>query len=730
MSWTISLFGGFEVRRTAGPAVALRTRKAKALLALLARRPGQAYSREALAAMLWPDSAEPEARGSLRQALKHVRQALADGEQAAIVGRDDALVLDPEAVEVDVDRFERLQEAEEPEALEEAAELYQGDFLQGANLADGPFADWALIERQRLHERGVEVFSTLLDHRVEAGETERAVDVALRLLAIDPLEEKVHRRLIRLCLAQGRRSAALEQYRVCRAALERELGIPPERETEQLHQEICRRPQRAHDPATEAHSPVEPASPPSRATNAVTAQSGMRGIGGDDGGTPAAASRAPLLRRATLWAGAAILTLVLFVSGAALWLDQGGDTRASSPLLGKPSIAVLPFDNLSGDPEQDYLADAFTEDLITDLSRIRDAFVIARRTSFTFKGQAVDVREVAAGLGVRYVLEGSVRRSGDRVRINAQLIDGQTGRHVWSERYDRNLTDLFSVQDNVTGQIAAVLRAELREADSRRQLPVAGVKAWDYALRGNVLLFNPDGPADFQDAKALLDKAVQRDPNVSAAWSGLAFVHYAASLRPIPGVSAPDSADLSLEAAKKAVALDPKNAEGHWMVGVGYARNGQPERGLRSCETTRELNPNNDCAYVCAGLANMALGNPAEALPHFRHAIRLNPRFRPFVKYTYMGLAYLHIGQDAKALDVLSRAVTDAPEDPLANFALTSALALSGRTEEARAALEKSMALAHSDRTTIETLRRGHSWMGPGFERVLDGLRLAGMREQ
>jgi len=179
------------------------------------------------------------------------------------------------------------------------------------------------------------------------------------------------------------------------------------------------------------------------------------------------------------------------------------------------------------------------------------------------------LREVAAGLGVRYVLEGSVRRSGDRVRINAQLIDGQTGRHVWSERYDRNLTDLFSVQDNVTGQIAAVLRAELREADSRRQLPVAGVKAWDYALRGNVLLFNPDGPADFQDAKALLDKAVQRDPNVSAAWSGLAFVHYAASLRPIPGVSAPDSADLSLEAAKKAVALDPKNAEGHWMVGVG-----------------------------------------------------------------------------------------------------------------------------------------------------------------
>ena len=441
---------------------------------------------------------------------------------------------------------------------------------------------------------------------------------------------------------------------------------------------------------------------------------------------PAAPPRAAT-RRVGVWIGAVGLILVLAAAGTAWWLDGRGGMQAALPA--KPSIAVLPFDNLSGDPDQDYFADAFTEDLITDLSRIRDAFVIARRTSFTYKGGAADVKTVAAELGVRYVLEGSVRRSGDQVRINAQLIDGQTGSHVWSDRYDRRLTDAFSVQSDVTGRIAAVLKAELREADLQRQGPADNLEAWDYALRGNVLLFNPKSAKDFRDAKALLDKAIGADPDISSAWSGLAFVHFAASLRPIPGVSVPNSKDLFLDAAQTAVALDPKNAEGHWIVGVGYARNGQPELGMASCDAAMDLNPNNDCAYVCAGLVNMAWGKPAEALPHFRHALRLNPRFRPFTKYKYMGLAHLHSGQDAEAIAALNRAIAGSPKDPTAHFALTAALALTDRTAEARAALAHAMTLAYGDRTTIETLRASHAWMGPGFERVLDGLRMAGMAE-
>ena len=445
---------------------------------------------------------------------------------------------------------------------------------------------------------------------------------------------------------------------------------------------------------------------------------------------PIMAPHAPTLRRARVWAGAAVLILVLVVLGTARWLDESEVFKGSLPLPAKPSIAVLPFDNLSGNPDQEYFADAFTEDLITDLSRIRDAFVIARRTSFTFKGKAVDVKNVAADLGVRYILEGSVRRSGDQVRINAQLIDGQTGSHIWSARYDRVLTDVFSVQSDVTGRIAAVLKAELREADSQRQGPPASLEAWDYALRGNVLLFNPTGPKAFLEAKSLLEKALELDPNIASAWSGLAFVHFVASLSSIPGVSVPHSTELSLEAAQKAVSIDPKNAEGHWMVGVGYTRNRQPERGMVSCDTALDLNPNNDCAHFCAGVTNMALGKAAEALPFFQRSLQLNPRFRPFTKYTYLGLANLHLGQDREAASFLNKAVTSSPNDPTANFALASALAMLGRVDEGRVILAKYMKLANGQRNTIETLRASLSWMGPGFERVLEGLRRAGMPER
>jgi len=455
----------------------------------------------------------------------------------------------------------------------------------------------------------------------------------------------------------------------------------------------------------------------------------IRPVGADDDDR---ASRAEAARgsprhrfRGLSRAGLVLAALVLV---AAVWIvEKSGVLDASAPPSAKPSIAVLPFDNLSGNPRQEYFADAFTEDLITDLSRIRDAFVIARRTSFTYKDRSVEVPEAARELGVRYILEGSVRHSGNRVRINAQLIDGKTGAHLWSERYDRVLTDAFEVQAEVTGQIAAVLKAELRTADSRRHVPTSNLKAWDYSLRGNVLLFNPESAEDFRKAKALLDKAIELDPDIASAWSGLAFIHYVASLRPIPGVSAPDSKDLSLQAARKAASIDPRNAEGHWMIGVGYARNGRAAQGLESCRTAMDLNPNNDCAYVCAGLANMALSKPSEALPHFRHSLRLNPRFRPFVKHKYMGLAYLHSGQDQKAIEALNRAIAGAPGNPTAHFALASALALTGRVAEARETLEKARGLAHDERTTLRTLRDGYAWLGPGFERVLEGLRRAGM---
>ena len=350
-----------------------------------------------------------------------------------------------------------------------------------------------------------------------------------------------------------------------------------------------------------------------------------------------------------------------FVASGNDWFRPWAGSE-SKPSL---SIAVLPFDNLSGDASRDYIADAFTEDLITDLSRIRDAFVISRSTTFTYRGKTVDASVVAEELGVRYVLEGSLRVDGDMVRINAQLIDGKNSRHLWADRYDQPLNALFDLQDSVTGRIASVLRAELRVAEDKSQEPNVTQNAWDLSLRGNVILYNHQSIADYQQAYSLLSEAVELDPTISSAWTGLSFVHYVASLVRIPGVTQPTSKVLSLEAARRAVEADPLNAEPYWLVGAGLARNGQPEKGMTPCETAIDLNPNMDCGHVCAGLVHMANGAPEKAVPFFETALRLNPMFRPFTKEKYLGIAHLQSGNNDAAIAAFNRALAKAPKDNL-----------------------------------------------------------------
>ncbi len=427
----------------------------------------------------------------------------------------------------------------------------------------------------------------------------------------------------------------------------------------------------------------------------------------------------------------AVLAVLLFVVVLAVvdfisFNGKKGDTAVSNRDL---SIAVLPFDNLSGDSSKDYLVDAFTEDLITDLSRIRDAFVISRSTSFTYRGKTVDAASVAADLGVRYVLEGSVSINGDTARINARLVDGETDSHLWSDRYEPEIADVFGVQDNVTGRIASVLRAELRKADSQRQHPEISTEAWDYALRGNVLLYNHQSVTDYQEAHALLTKAVSLDPGISSAWGGLAFLHFVASSAPIPGLTRPDSPELSLDAALKATQADPMNAEPYWLVGAGYARTGQPELGMTACQTAIDLNPNMDCGHVCAGLVHMASGEPEKAVPYFKYALELNPRFRPFTKEKFLGLAYIQSGQDDLAIAALNRALAKARKDPFANFALVSALALTGQEGAAQEALKRHLDQSGGQPPTLAALRRNIAWLGPKVERMLSGLKIAGLVE-
>ncbi len=425
---------------------------------------------------------------------------------------------------------------------------------------------------------------------------------------------------------------------------------------------------------------------------------------------------------------AVLALVVILIAAIGLWSQW----RISNKGVGSSrdlSIAVLPFENLSGDASKDYIADAFTEDLITDLSRIRDAFVISRSTSFTYRGKEVDAQQVAKDLGIRYVLEGSLRIEGPKVRINAQLIDGTDNNSLWADRYETKFDDLFELQDNVTGRIASVLRAELRRADNQRQDPEITRDAWDYALRGNVLLFNHQSVTDYQEAYTYLSKAVGLDPGISSAWGGLAFVHFLASSRPIPDVTRPDSAELSLAAALKATEADPMNAEPYWLVGAGYARTGQPQLGMSACHTAIDLNPNMDCGHVCAGLVHMSLGEPKKAIPYFKYALELNPRFRPFTKEKYLGLAYIQIGESDLAISALNRALAGAPHDGFANLAMSAALALDHQIDAARGVLSRHFDRAGGRRPTLAVLRENLGWLGPGVERMLSGLQRAGLSE-
>src|SRR2546428_2422428 len=237
----VTFLGGFDVRLASGQTISLPTKKTRALLGYLALRPGKAYARDGLAALLWGDTADEQARKSLRQAVYVLRKALPETDPPALLMEGETIALNPAAVEVDAAVFEWLVGEGTPEALERAVTLYHGDLLEGIGVNEAPFAEWLTSERERLRELALQAFANLLAHQSKAGQTQRAIQTAVRLLAIDASQEVVHRALMRLYARQGRRGAALKQYQVCVAALQRELGTEPEPETKQLYQDILQR---------------------------------------------------------------------------------------------------------------------------------------------------------------------------------------------------------------------------------------------------------------------------------------------------------------------------------------------------------------------------------------------------------------------------------------------------------------------------------------------------------
>ena len=397
------------------------------------------------------------------------------------------------------------------------------------------------------------------------------------------------------------------------------------------------------------------------------------------------------------------------------------------PLPEKPSIAVLPFQNLSGDVEQEYFADGIVEDIITALSRNRAFFVISRNTTFTYKGPAVDVARVARELGVRYVLEGSVRRAGNRVRITAQLIDAASGRHLWADRYDRELADVFAVQDEIaqtiTGELApGIISAEMQQA--RRKDP-SQLDAWDRTMRAHwhIRRFTRE---DSAEARRLLGEAIELDPANAMAFSDLALVHHFEAVFGW-GEGVAQSFARCGEAARKAVAIDDSDASAHTALAIFDLFSGRHEEARRRLRRALALDPNSVFARGYLGGSYAFAGDYEATLPHCEEAIRLSPRDPLLITFHLLqGWAALLSERFAEAVEFATKAADANPEFPDVYAVLAAAQGHLGNTAPARAALDELLRRMPGLTASDERLNRPFG-SAEQRERFLEGLRKAGL---
>ena len=358
----------------------------------------------------------------------------------------------------------------------------------------------------------------------------------------------------------------------------------------------------------------------------------------------------------------------------------------SSPQVGaatktgaeKPSIAILPFTNTSSDPEQDYFAAGIAEDLITDLSKVPGLLVIARNSSFAYSSKLADVRGVAKELGVRYIVAGSVRRAADRVRINAELIDAVDNSHLWADRFDRNLADIFELQDEVVGKIVNALEGVLpsTRATTTRQRPT-NIDAYDFFIRGRVLAMqSPDGT---RTARPLLQQAIALDSNFAEAHAWLAMAYHFGWK--YWGEDVDPNQALARASAERAAALDPGSADTHWILGYVRAYDFKLDEGIAEFEAALEINPNHADAWALFTDLRVFEGDPLTAIESARTAFRLNP-YPPGVYYWVMGWALYAAERYQEAVETLRH---DAARGTGSWRLLAAALAQLGHTDEARA---------------------------------------------
>lgn len=612
---SLTLFAGFGLHDPSGASVRLPTRNAKSLLAFLAVQPGQPQSREKLMALLWSERSDKQARHSLNQTLVHLRKAVPETGGRILDSDRESITCVPGSVEVDALKFRELV-AERPE---EAMDLYKGRFLDGIGTREAAFEDWLSAQRSELHGLACGALKAQCERFVEERRHAEAIEVAKRLVTLDPLREEAHRHLMRLYHAAGDRTSALKQYHACVEILERELDVGPASETARLFDEI---------------------------------KSQGKGSGAGTG----ADNR---------------------------HYQLAIDAAAASSMANKPSIAVLPFDNMGGDAEQEYFSDGVTEDIITELSRYPDFLVIARNSTFVYKHRVVDHKQIAQDLGVQFLLEGSVRRAGNKVRIAAQLIDALNGSHVWAERYDRTLDDIFAVQDEITETIVGALGVTLQEAHLKRasRQDPSSLDAYDKTLQAWAR-FQRFSREDNSQARRLAEAAIELEPDYARAHTIVAWTY----LMDFSSywVDDPDrTLAQAYETARKAVSLDDHNAYAFMALGASENWLGRHDRAIANMRRAIELNPSDADAHAYYANVLVFAGRAGEALKELETAMRLNPHY-PGSYLQFLGRVYFTQRRYEEAEAAFERAVTINPGWPWAHLILAATQAALGKIEEAK----------------------------------------------
>jgi adenylate cyclase len=432
-----------------------------------------------------------------------------------------------------------------------------------------------------------------------------------------------------------------------------------------------------------------------------------------------------------------VVALLIVLAGGSWWLigayrpaavppkalasvASGSTTPDESKHL---SIVVLPFANLSNDPSQDYFADGLTENLTTDLSRLSGSFVIARNTAFTFKGKNLDAREIGRELGVRYVLEGSVQRDVDRIRVNVQLIDAGTGNHIWAERFDKPLSDLFKMQDEIVSRLANQLGAELTSAEARRAERASNPDSMDLFFQGLASINKGVNLDNLTHARGYFERALAVDPGNLDALLGLARVDYG-----LGGAYLSDDRDARFATGEanvaKVLSQRPNDALAHEIMGGILNQTKRSDQGIAEFDRALALNPNLATAQGDIGLAEIFVGHPEETAAHEDEALRLSPRDSfAWLWLHFAGAAKMNLGANDQAVALFRRSIESNRANPLTHFFLAATLANLGKLEEARS--ETKAGLALDPGFSIRRFRNGNENAG----NLLDAMRNAGVPE-